>query len=581
MIPLSFVPDLLPDELLYSWLARTLALNAMNYWSTINMTRLFGNRHVLPGIDLPTHLIDLDRNLGSSMPCRSLQATLDVATMYPYYRPFLAPEREPAIREIMHSGNGRILKVKLGIVSSGLSALPPLRYCPACVTADIDRYGCTYWHRLHQLPGVCLCPIHLTPLVDYFIRQTSGNRHAFVLPPSFSRPIIETQPHPSVVHFVTLSRALLEANLEAIDTTTRTEAYRSALVSAGFRKGVRTNYADLSSALNAYYETFNDLPFPDKLRRTTRGALSWLHQLLEYPKYSVHPLYHLLLIGYLFGDIERFQHALGRIPHDGLEGKDPPLSSTRYCQKPISEPEIDQWREKHIFLHHKRHGHREHEGKTDIHQEFVDRLAGVPIANTSFMPHHEAVSTLRIATRASLRKMHRGLWTLSAQTHLGAGVCVIGSHCKQTHRWLREHDRLWLQDMCRDLKIVHGTASRVDWVQHDHELCARLDDLLPTLPAIYATQRMAATRLMRQLGKANVMSKKYLSHLPRLQERLKYLAESPTDYQIRKIETCAHAMQARHVPVTLGRLQHCAAIRRWSPNVLTYAQALCDGERPT
>src|SRR4030095_7232407 len=35
-----------------------------------------------------------------------------------------------------------------------------LRYCPACVAEDRWQYGEAYWHRLHQVPGVIVCPHH-------------------------------------------------------------------------------------------------------------------------------------------------------------------------------------------------------------------------------------------------------------------------------------------------------------------------------------------------------------------------------------------------------------------------------------
>lgn len=35
-----------------------------------------------------------------------------------------------------------------------------LRYCPACVRADTEKYGEPYWHREHQLPLAMVCCVH-------------------------------------------------------------------------------------------------------------------------------------------------------------------------------------------------------------------------------------------------------------------------------------------------------------------------------------------------------------------------------------------------------------------------------------
>lgn len=41
-----------------------------------------------------------------------------------------------------------------------MPSAPTLRLCPACTVHDTARYGEPYWHRLHQAPGVAVCPIH-------------------------------------------------------------------------------------------------------------------------------------------------------------------------------------------------------------------------------------------------------------------------------------------------------------------------------------------------------------------------------------------------------------------------------------
>lgn len=39
-----------------------------------------------------------------------------------------------------------------------------LRLCPHCLADDQARYGTAYWHLLHQVPEVRICPVHLAPL---------------------------------------------------------------------------------------------------------------------------------------------------------------------------------------------------------------------------------------------------------------------------------------------------------------------------------------------------------------------------------------------------------------------------------
>src|SRR5258707_529671 len=56
-----------------------------------------------------------------------------------------------------------------GVVLQSMSSIcrPEfLRRCPDCVKSDRQQYGEAYWHRLHQVPGVRICPIHDCVLED-------------------------------------------------------------------------------------------------------------------------------------------------------------------------------------------------------------------------------------------------------------------------------------------------------------------------------------------------------------------------------------------------------------------------------
>lgn len=35
-----------------------------------------------------------------------------------------------------------------------------LRYCPMCAKEDREKYGETYWHRIHQIEGIQICRKH-------------------------------------------------------------------------------------------------------------------------------------------------------------------------------------------------------------------------------------------------------------------------------------------------------------------------------------------------------------------------------------------------------------------------------------
>lgn len=49
-----------------------------------------------------------------------------------------------------------------------------LRYCPDCCRESKQRFGETYWRRLHQLPGVLVCHEHNSLLLQSSMRTTGG-----------------------------------------------------------------------------------------------------------------------------------------------------------------------------------------------------------------------------------------------------------------------------------------------------------------------------------------------------------------------------------------------------------------------
>ncbi|WP_080428283.1 TnsD family Tn7-like transposition protein [Burkholderia ubonensis] len=574
MIPLSFSPPWLPDELLYSWLARTLALNAMHYWPSIHAARLFSSSNVTPGIDLPTHLLNLVHNLGPNIPCRDVQSLLDRATIYPYYRPFIPPEREQKIRALMLSGNGGALKIGLGLVTAGFGALPPLRLCARCLAVDAHRYGSVYWHRVHQLPAVTCCPIHATHLVDHFARQASPSRLQFVLPPAFVQPATGPPPTPMVLCFARLSMALLSANLEAIDTETRTATYRAALAEAGFVKGRGMDYTALSSEMDLHYDGFEGFCHADKLRATAKNELRWLRALIERPQCFVHPIYHLLLIGYLFGDIDQFECSLRQAEQFKPTAPKPSFVSDWYRPRPIVTPEIEPHSTRHLHRPNRASQFSDRDSTSGQHGTFVARLAGVPVADSCFQLPHEAEDAVRAATHDGLVNMHRQIWSRTARETSGAGVVSVRASCPSTYRWLSKHDYLWLRHSCLELRIRHGPTSRVDWSQRDRELCSHLADLLPAVRATSATKRVTVARILRLLGQTAAIER-YLERLPGFRARLEALRESPAAYQNRQIDACVRLLDARHAVISMWKIQRCTGIRRWCPQALAHAHDLC------
>jgi len=171
--------ELLPGELLYSAFARY--QKRMRYSDGKQVVEdLIGKSSASAVIDLPVELDYLVSKipLGHSYTADQL---IDRHTLLPFYSPFLPPARVKSIREAMKGSSGSIVHGLAGIVASKVPLPTCLRFCPICLEEDKQHFGETYWHRLHQIYGVKICPTHKVFLEDTnTLLRHGANRSKFI-----------------------------------------------------------------------------------------------------------------------------------------------------------------------------------------------------------------------------------------------------------------------------------------------------------------------------------------------------------------------------------------------------------------
>ncbi len=169
---IGFMPEIYPDELLYSRFARY--YERSGYMAYIFAAEdLFQNKNERPDVEFINRLTqDAQSVIHKKM---SADEVIMNHTMFPYYGRFLGKERrtEAYFALLNTDGNYRNL---LPIPKAKRQRF--LRYCPMCVNMDRDKYGETYWHRIHQMQSVDICPIHFCVLqnTDIAIGSTTSPR---------------------------------------------------------------------------------------------------------------------------------------------------------------------------------------------------------------------------------------------------------------------------------------------------------------------------------------------------------------------------------------------------------------------
>lgn len=174
----SFFPTPYPDELLYSVIARY-NIRSGNNSPKATLNDLFNSTTVTAVVELPSNINRLLSNLpvGSTFNAEEL---VYKHTMFPYFTAFVTVDRAKRIYDYMLSDNGSKIYSELGLGNSYIKLNTYLRFCPECVEEDIKMYGETYWHRIHQVPGLNFCINHKKPIYNSTAAMRLKNRQEYV-----------------------------------------------------------------------------------------------------------------------------------------------------------------------------------------------------------------------------------------------------------------------------------------------------------------------------------------------------------------------------------------------------------------
>lgn len=307
---LGFFPDPYPDELFYSICGRF--YDRVQYPDKKQFIKtLFGTSNALAVVDLPAYFNTLLSNIPSGH-LYTVDSLINNHTLLPFYSPFHPPERITSVRESMRGSYKASATEKLGLMANSVPSSDVLQFCPLCVEEDKQQFGECYWHRVHQVPGVKVCPKHKIFLESSNIEiHNQQTRHQFI---SAEQSVYVTSPR--CLDLCSSSNLIL---LE-IARDTSWLLNQSFLVPGldSFRNRYLLLLADRELAtyqgriyVSRLLDSFK-LRYPSELLNqlhcqiNTQSQHNWLFRLVRSPKNAQHPLHHLLLIHFLGHTAESF-----------------------------------------------------------------------------------------------------------------------------------------------------------------------------------------------------------------------------------------------------------------------------------
>lgn len=501
----------LPDETLFSLASRLNALWGANDAGRTAML-LFGGRRAGTQHDLPGHLGELERRTQGK-----LGAAADIAlarTSLVFYRRFLSPQLEQRIVGEMCLGQVRHLKYRLGLLTSRFRAHHPLKACAACMEEDRERHGWAYWHVAHQHPGVWACSIHGEPLRESILKSTGVQRFGWCLPALDQLRVVigsetsaRTREQMATVRLAELINAMVADMASGrIDQTRLHMLYQRRLHERALMRSGRFLWSDLSQAFLAYAATLRVIPEMRAFAETPREVEGQLSRLLRTPRSGMHPLWHLVLIDWLFDGYQDFVDHWRNVAESGVEilatehrgetraESDPRRAhllqllrdeaasirsaaaavgvdtSTAMAWAASAGIEI---RRRGKLLTAERRTFLETQLRKGVDKVDAAKGAGVSVATVTrtLLTTPGLHEHWQDAREERIRLKHRQTWRRLCARHMGAGTKILRGMGIATYAWLYRNDRDWLRQHTpeRQPQGSRGVSAAV-WHERDTRL---------------------------------------------------------------------------------------------------------------
>ena len=249
---IGYLPELYPDELVYSWLSRYFVHSGHRLHSVV-LKEFFCKRSDTPSKEFTGHLNENAKNIIQQViPLREL---ILQHTMMPQYGRFLSlAEKQEGVQRMEHDYCDPHFLFPV-LVRNEEDAF--LRYCPCCLREQRDALGEAYWCRKHQLRGVSLCYKHGCQLEHSTVSAKSHT--AYNLSSAEEYAVIDTPQHcdnPELLRYTRFITDVFDAPMDFERDIPFTAVLHNALMGTKYMKSSgKTRYTQqLADDLSAFYQ---------------------------------------------------------------------------------------------------------------------------------------------------------------------------------------------------------------------------------------------------------------------------------------------------------------------------------------
>ena len=533
---------------------------------------------------------------------------IEDTTLFPYFAPFLTEKRKTAFFAYMGGSsdntNENFFLLGLGRLRQPKNLL--LRFCKSCVNDDYASLGETYWHRLHQLPGVLICHKHREPLYESKISFAEAGRDFYPALPNVGAGSCCNIPDSMDGKYMSISinsEWLLQNGCHCGSLETAQLKYDLWFRAASLRGfGGSTRHKEVYAALREFYgdEFLKVVDAYDEIAEE-----SWAARITHYPNSLLHPMYHVLMAQILAGSIAEFfeKECAKTLPFE--KGPWP-------CHNPVCPEYLRDIIEE--YTSNPYHGY--------IHARFECPVCGMVYRRKQAMPKHEQYirkpkfvdygplwyDTLRrclveekMTARETCRLMKCDFYTVNKHAlmkgfiapdeaysysrpvkekreALSSPLSVPGDELKQQYRsrwlqliesnpninrsrmifidhechsWLRKNDLKWYEDNSPPERYTY-----FDWESRDAEVLDKVRLAVESLRTAEGKPKWVSRDAVITLTGLHILSnKRAMAQMPLTSAFLEENLESMVEWRKRKITWAIRTLHSRGAVITLHKIK--------------------------
>lgn len=607
----DFFPTPYPDEIFYSVLCRY-HLKSGNP-AFVSTAKAVWGKKISPNLYMPQSLGEVAARLPAKAGLTAGYFALN-NTIYPFLKPFLPQERGLQVLELLQSKTQHTLMAYqlCGLPRSKSPKWQYLRYCEDCWREDIRLYGEPYWHRLHLLPGILICPVHGKPIQNstVFMRDIKSKFHAASFDVAVREPVSRfndtiTDQLMNVAEdaewIMQNSSALSfsEAMFEIYDQLLQLKGYRSL-------SGRRSQSLLLDKDICAFYGQ----ELLDILNVYPQGVTPWSAQIMQNQNSLLYPVYYLLLMRFLAGSAKDFFTQKHDMVHPYGSGPWP-------CRNPVCPYYLkDVIHKLSVTSHDSRHEatficphcgfsyRRSREKQKDKQYSgqinkvdygwlwmdtFKDMMeSGIPVMHiceklqcgfhtvkrlgvemgfftSDQLPkkntknYYKPKPISEPAPKPTSKNYYRKQWLQAIKENPDLSRSFLIKRYPEIYKWLRENDVDWYEDNSPESKL----HKKHDWAERDEEFLEKARAAVAYLKSMPGRPVWINQRSIEKYGGLNNLYKNLKNgYLPNTQAYLAETLETADEWRIQKIKWSVKELYESKQSLSFSRIQIKSAVSR-------------------